>query len=198
MPGPSKQFDAETALAEGMTLFWQRGYADVSMSDLLTSMRIGRQSFYNTFGSKAALFDRVIDRYVRDHQRPLLECLTNAESPNRGILQFLKRWQRAAEERPNHGCLLVNCIDDYAALEEQSATQIQEAIHHFEQTLLDAIKASIRAEEIHPTVSAFKLATILVALGNGLMLRSRESSSRTPPGLLVTTYQSLAGPVVDS
>ena len=44
-------------------LFWRQGYGATSLQHLLKATGMGKGSFYAAFGSKAALFETVIDDY---------------------------------------------------------------------------------------------------------------------------------------
>ena len=53
-----REFDREIALERATGIFWAKGYASTSTEDLLAAMGIGRQSLYNAFGDKRALYLR--------------------------------------------------------------------------------------------------------------------------------------------
>ena len=59
----TKEFDVDAALDRAIELFWAQGYEATSLNDLLDHMEIGRQSLYDTFGDKHALFLAALDRY---------------------------------------------------------------------------------------------------------------------------------------
>jgi len=61
--GRPTEFDRNTALERAMVLFWRQGYEATSLSDLLGEMGIGRQSLYNAFGDKQALFIEAARHY---------------------------------------------------------------------------------------------------------------------------------------
>ena len=63
--GRPKEFDVEEALSSAMNVFWSQGFKAASLSDLTTSMKISKSSFYETFGSKHDLFLSTIDYYIR-------------------------------------------------------------------------------------------------------------------------------------
>lgn len=191
MPGPAKQFDRTAALERGMRLFWRKGYADVSMSELLTEMGIGRQSFYDTFGGKAAVFEESLRRYVEVCQRPALAVLESGPSPHRGVQAFLKAWESAAAARPNDGCFLVNSCDDLPTLAGPSAAIVREAVAHFEKRLVRRIREALDAGEVASRLPAKRLGRILVTLGNGMMLSARDPAAAAPAGLLRQTYLGL-------
>src|ERR1051326_3516607 len=58
-----KEFDREEALQKAMEVFWERGYEATSIQDLVEQMGINRQSLYDTFGDKHALYLAALDHY---------------------------------------------------------------------------------------------------------------------------------------
>ena len=61
--GRPRGFDPEQAIETAQRLFQERGYDGVGVAEIGKALGITPPSFYNAFGSKAALFDRVLDRY---------------------------------------------------------------------------------------------------------------------------------------
>src|SRR5260370_10113410 len=59
-----KEFDQEKALRKAIRLFSQQGFAATSTDDLMRVMEVGRQSMYDTFGDKRALFLKALKMYV--------------------------------------------------------------------------------------------------------------------------------------
>lgn len=97
----SKEFETGVVIERAMSIFWTRGFASTSTQELVDSMRIGKRSLYDTFGSKRELYLRCLKEYVsradaseaalldehpdtEEHVRKLLlnaVVLTNAETP---------------------------------------------------------------------------------------------------------------------
>lgn len=73
--GRPRAFDPDTAVAVAQQLFHERGYDDVSVADITGTLGINPPSFYAAFGSKAALFGKVLDRYACDGAIPLQQLL---------------------------------------------------------------------------------------------------------------------------
>ena len=59
-----KEFDQEKALRKAISLFSKQGFAATSTDDLMRVMDVGRQSMYDTFGDKRALFLKALKMYV--------------------------------------------------------------------------------------------------------------------------------------
>ena len=57
-------FDRAVALQAAMKLFWERGYEGTSFDDLIAAMGISASSFYNSFGSKEALYCEATRSYL--------------------------------------------------------------------------------------------------------------------------------------
>ncbi len=57
-------FDRCVALNAAMKLFWERGYEGTSFDDLVAAMGISASSFYNSFGSKEALYCEATRSYL--------------------------------------------------------------------------------------------------------------------------------------
>jgi TetR/AcrR family transcriptional regulator, transcriptional repressor for nem operon len=71
----TKSFDPNGATKRALEAFWQNGYEATNLPELLTTMSLGRASFYNAFGSKHALFVQTLDLYfetLREHFEPLI------------------------------------------------------------------------------------------------------------------------------
>lgn len=74
--GRPRQFDLDNALATAQRLFHEKGYDAVSVADLTEALGIKPPSFYAAFGSKGALYARVLDRYAVTGAVPLLQILS--------------------------------------------------------------------------------------------------------------------------
>jgi AcrR family transcriptional regulator len=59
-----EQFDKNVALDKAMNLFWYQGYKETSLTDLINTLGIKKQSLYNTFKSKRTLFEKWISVYT--------------------------------------------------------------------------------------------------------------------------------------
>lgn len=194
-PGPPKQFDREEALCCGMRLFWKRGYANVSLNDLLREMQIGRQSFYNTFTSKADLFEEAVRYYADCYLRESLAKLSQGGPAQKNVVEFLSSWESSAAQRPNDGCFLVNAQGDFPCLREEAINIVRTTNQKIEQALADEIERALAQQEISSELSAAKLAQIITTLGNGMMMAARDcANAALPTGLLSDTYRLLAPP----
>ena len=104
-----REFDRDAALDRAMQVFWAKGFAATSTEDLVAAMGIGRQSLYNAFGDKQALFARALERYLDCTTRDRLRRYETALPPKEAILQFFAEIiDHSINDRKRKGCFLVN------------------------------------------------------------------------------------------
>ncbi|MBP6813989.1 MAG: TetR/AcrR family transcriptional regulator [Burkholderiaceae bacterium] len=121
-PGRPLSFDPASALAQAVTLFWQRGYADASIQEITDAMGINRPSLYATFGDKEALFLKVVDAY-RMQVEAQLSALFGQGGSLEQTLRALFDQAISVYAQPNsapRGCLLASAATAQAP---QSAPQ---------------------------------------------------------------------------
>ena len=58
-----REFDRDEVLERAMSVFWSKGFTATSTSDLVEAMKIGRQSMYDSFGDKRALYLEALAQY---------------------------------------------------------------------------------------------------------------------------------------
>ena len=104
----AKEFDPERALLKAMSLFWRLGYENTSVEALLREMGVARQSLYDTFGDKRALYLKALSFYRDRTNGAMQRMLEGSPSVKGGFARLL--YGLAAETRELHerGCLLLS------------------------------------------------------------------------------------------
>lgn len=136
--GRPKAFDEDEVLASAMNYFWEHGYSNASLDNLLMAMGIKKSSFYHTFGSKEELFSRTLELY-RKNISEYLNTLKKDIGAKATMLMLTELTIKELRETGNvKGCLLVNsgqeCYNKYKDLSHQikmEFTFIQELFTSF-------------------------------------------------------------------
>jgi AcrR family transcriptional regulator len=105
--GRPRAFKPEVALEKALQVFWRRGYAGASLSELTAAMGITRPSLYAAFGNKEELFHKALDLYMEGPANGSSEALR--ETTARAVVEHLLDRLVALLSDPHHppGCLLV-------------------------------------------------------------------------------------------
>ena len=155
--GRPKAFDEREALTSAMHYFWEHGYDNTSLENLLLAMGIKKSSFYATFKSKEALFSQTLELYRRENIE-FLRQLKSEIGAKRAMFRLteltLKELQETGKVR---GCLLINagkeCYNKYEKLSHQIREDFNYILALFEEFTTEAqqegeIKSSKEAKII--------------------------------------------------
>ena len=116
-----KAFDCAQALLAAMQVFWVKGYEATSLEDLLAAMKIGRQSLYDTFGDKRALFMEALVQYRELTDAYLRGCLADAPTVKAAFQRLFMQVVDEPEAHQRRGCLLINSAVELAPHDPQTA-----------------------------------------------------------------------------
>jgi TetR/AcrR family transcriptional regulator, transcriptional repressor for nem operon len=173
-----KEFDPERALSKAMNLFWRLGYENTSLEALMKEMGIARQSLYDTFGDKRALYLKAMAYYRDQTNGQAQKVLSEAPSVRDGFAKIL--YGMAAETREQHerGCLLLS-----ANLQRDPKDGVIRDFLRDNQTRVEAIfhEALVRAQrqkELSPKDDPAALARFFVATIQGMRAMARLKSDR--------------------
>ncbi len=107
--GRPRTFDREQAVEQAMHLFWQHGYDATSLAQLKAGLGggISAPSFYAAFGSKEALFDECVQRYLATYAQ-VTECLWDETLPPRQAVETALRQSARMQCEDGHpkGCMV--------------------------------------------------------------------------------------------
>jgi len=163
-----KLFDKEEALKKAMELFWEKGYASTSLSDLTAHLGIGKGSFYATFNSKQALFEAAFDLY-RNSKVELLEQLLHSE-PNvkvglRKLLEF--NLEELLSDQKYKGCFIANTCSEFSGANEVLKDKLVEHYSIVQLALVNYLKqgkiSPQKAESVGATIITFLMGMNLQA-----------------------------------
>ena len=88
--GRKLEFDYDKAIEKATYLFWQKGYTNTSLRELLKVMQIGEGSFYNSVKSKKHLYLECLKHYSDTVSRRRLNALLAPATGKEGIRAFFK------------------------------------------------------------------------------------------------------------
>ncbi len=111
--GRPRQFDETQVLDVAARLFRRDGYEAVGMAQLGDAAGVPVQSLYNTFGDKAALFRRVMERFGEAMNDPQIAALEAAVTPGESLAvlrEYVMQWRRHRRVGPEGGCLFTQTL----------------------------------------------------------------------------------------
>lgn len=165
--GRPRGFDAAEALNTAQQLFHAKGYDAVSVADLTKALGINPPSFYAAFGSKAALYTRVLDRYAETGAVPLQEILRADRPLAESLAEVLEFAARAYADPAGSGCMVLEGT-------RSNEVEAREAACVFHVAAQDVIRSFIA--ERHPA-DADRLADFVCTTMAGLSASARHGQT---------------------
>ncbi len=172
-PGPQKQFDRDEVLERATQLFWERGYEATGMTQLLEHVGIGRQSLYDTFGDKRALFLECLSHYFRSRVGPAMAQLRGPGSPLDNMRQVFKMWGKLAQEGHFCGCMVGNTTAELGHNDPELAEILAGCYRAIEDAFTDALTRAQDLGEISSEQDPRSVAQVLVNTVQGVALLSK-------------------------
>lgn len=176
MPRP-KSFDEDTVLDQAVQLFWQRGYDGTSLADLEAHLGLGRQSLYNTFGDKQALFLKALDRYRRDAGEAALARL-NAPDAGLDAVRAFFRWSvdTLTAPGPRRGCLVANTILERGSEDPDAMLRCNQSRDALERAFRRALARAKAQGAVASDLDVEATATLLVSQNYGLIVLAKTGA----------------------
>jgi TetR/AcrR family transcriptional regulator, transcriptional repressor for nem operon len=180
-----RRFSEPEVLDRLADAFSTHGYAGTSLAVLQEASGLGKQSLYNTFGDKQAMYLQSIGCVVQRAAHRVAEM----EAAETGRAALVLHFDRLLQDCASDDAARKNCIVTSGLLEDlDEAPVVWELTKRFQAThelLRSAVERGQRDGSIaNPTPSA-ELAELLIALTSGLRVAARAGRSQEQMARLV-------------
>lgn len=104
-----REFDPDQALNTAILLFWEKGFFDASVDEVVKRSGVAKYGIYGTFGNKRALFRKVLAQYAEDRRKDIQAPIRKPDAALPEILQFFYSLpKKLTPKGGQYGCLMVN------------------------------------------------------------------------------------------
>jgi TetR/AcrR family transcriptional regulator, transcriptional repressor for nem operon len=175
-----RQFDEDDVIEQSMRQFWEHGYRETSVDNLVEATGVRPGSLYNAFpGGKRELFIDALARYsklVVPEKMGALESVGASLAEVRAYFDGLVRDLLSPEGRM--GCLMVNSTVELAAEDSEVAKVVRGHMRRLERNARRALENAKRRGEISADIDPGAKAAQLMATGMGLMVVGKTKPGR--------------------
>ncbi|MBW4707072.1 TetR/AcrR family transcriptional regulator [Roseobacter sp. YSTF-M11] len=185
-----REFDTEVAIKKATNVFWEKGYQEASLPDLLDGMGLTRGSLYKAFKDKKNLFLLVLAHYEEEAVGAAKSRLSDTSVPDGRdrILSLFGALSAAVAAGDTRGCLLCSAAAGF----EMSDPDIAAAVNKGMAGIRDGLETALRASPTHATLPQDDrrvLANTLLTQYIGLRVLAR---SRMPLGIVEQSIDGVA------
>ena len=174
-----KEFDRDEALHKAMEVFWSRGYEAASIEDLVKHMGVNRQSLYDTFGDKHALYLQTLDRYREVEGRKMFELLEQPGSVKKTLGQLFEGVvEKALCDGQRRGCFMGNAMSELAGRCKETAARTCSNMAAAEEAFYRALLRGKKEGELKGIQDPRAVARFLYSSLQGLALMAKATRDR--------------------
>lgn len=170
-----RQFDLDQALEKAMRLFWEKGYFDSSVDDLVVATGMNRHSLYALFGGKRELFLEALRRYWWQVAWERMRGLVDREP---GLPEIEAYFRELARTRPERrlGCLFWSGAAELAPQDPEVAEMVRSAAAFLTSRFELALANARRKGALYSGIDVRRTASALTAQAQGMSVLARAGS----------------------
>lgn len=190
----TKKFNETKALEAIVHVFWQQGFAATSVDDLVAATNVKRQSLYNTFGNKEAMFVAAFAHYIKTATQKLeAKLATCTGGIQQKIHDTLETFANIFQEgNTPAGCFCTNTTAEFSLqtghFMEDALTKANTGIENTYYTLL---KQAQDTGELAQEQSPQALAAFFTVVTRGLAVTSCLKNPQHLQGTIATSLNAL-------
>lgn len=174
-----RSFDPARTLTTAMKVFWERGYFNTSIDDLVAATGVSRYGLYDVYQNKHGLFLAALDHYHETIFRALLAPVEQAGASVGEIRQYFGTLlSYAGKPEGRIGCLMCNSASEVAPFD----TAVAERVKRFRDAAGKAFRRALttaRARgEIDGRIDIAREADFLAAALQTVWVLARSSAGR--------------------
>lgn len=177
--GRPRTFDREQAVEQAMHLFWQHGYDATSLAQLKAGLGggISAPSFYAAFGSKEALFDECVQRYLTTYAQ-VTECLWDKSlQPRQAVETALRQSVRMqCEDGHPKGCMVALGVMSAPSPENaRVADGLTQSRLRTRAGIVACVERAVRMGQLPGTINPAVMAAVFDSFLQGVSILARDN-----------------------
>lgn len=172
-----RSFDADLAIDQAVQVFWEKGYGETSMRDLVKATGLCRYRMYSAFGSKHGLFVRALERYQKLFTADAVSVLEQEDASLPQLQEYLEALKEMTEtEQGQMGCFICNTATELAKKDPDLATMVQSFYQKTQGLLETLMENAKRKGELRSDLDPKSTAAMVNTLVQGLAVMVRAGA----------------------
>jgi len=162
MPRP-RSFNPDEVLQIATDLFWEKGYFNASVDELVRQSGVAKYGIYGTFGTKRELFKKALQHYAAERHRDIQAPIRRAEAALPEIQEFFSRaLDMITGDDRRRGCLMVNTGLELGLRDDEFKNFVRDFFDETESVVAACLDRAVASKQIDPGGDTPALAAYLV------------------------------------
>lgn len=182
-----REFDPDEVVEKAMLLFWEKGYSETSVRDLVEATGVAHAGLYAAFEDKEGLYAATLAKYQTLVSEMLYAKLSAPDAGLDAIREFFGFVQTASKSAPfKNGCMMANTSVEFGDGNEQLRKLVLENLKKLTGAFRNALKNAQSAGDLSIDRDVEHLAAGLAASFQGLSILAR---ARAPQKIITGAVQ---------
>lgn len=174
-----REFDPRETLQAAISMFWEKGYYDSSVDELVKRSGVAKYGIYGTFGTKRELFMKALHQYANDRHFDIQFPIRKPNASLKEIHSFFKEAsKRLGDKDSRRGCLVCNTGMELGMKEPEVREFVKEFFRDIKQVMKDCLKRAIKKGDLDKKTKVDSLAAYLVTEFRTILMLAASGHTR--------------------
>ncbi len=163
-----REFNESIALNKAIELFWEKGYANTSMREMVKHTGVAHAGLYTAFGGKEDLFVAALEKYAERIFTYLFAGLESERASLKDIKKFFEFVRHAKTDKFFcNGCFIANTATEFGQREGPAHDVLTRVFDRQVKAFEHALKNAVQQQQISSDLNIANAAAGLAVLFYG-------------------------------
>ena len=178
-----REFDPDKALHTAIDLFWEKGYHDSSVDELVKRSGVAKYGLYGTFGTKRELFIKALSQFAKDRHKDILSPVRKPNASLPDVHAFFKQLPKQVERitRENarrRGCLMCNTAIELGSRDAEIGDIVRSFFQDITNVMEQCLARGVAQGQLAKSTNITAMATYLVTEFRAVLMLAASGHSR--------------------
>jgi len=175
----TREFDPDEVLQTAIEVFWEKGYADTSVEEIVARSGVAKYGIYGVFGKKRELFFKVLAQFAADRRADIQEPLRRPGAGLAEIREFFESAPRLMLDKgcPG-GCLINNTGIELGARDPEAKDFVKSFFRDLDRVMKRCLQRAVDNDDLDASIDLTALARYLVHEFRLALMLARNGHSR--------------------
>lgn len=174
-----REFDPDNALQVAIDVFWEKGYFDASVDEVVRRSGVAKYGIYGTFGTKEKLFEKALRQYGADRGAQFMAALEQdgAAIPELKAF-FTKTVDMITSQEVQRGCLMCNTAMEAGSINTEVRKIVNDFFAGMSNVFRGCLSRGVDKQQLDPSKNSIEIANYLTNTLRTALMLARAGESR--------------------
>lgn len=175
-----REFDPEKALQVAIDVFWEKGYFDASVDEVVRRSGVAKYGIYGTFGTKDELFRKALEQYAENRKQNGIQLILRQDNAALPELRafFDATVKMITSQKDRRGCLLCNTAMVANSINPEIQAIVQEWLAGLTRTFRRCLTRAVDEKQLSKSMDSAEIASYLTTTFRTVLMLARSGESR--------------------